>query len=89
MVRSLSTFVFFDIETTGLPDLEFNRTKMTEIALVACSKVELQNHLKGTVPRVMHKLTLCLNPHKMIHPDSSKITGKKISSKQYTKSVKC
>lgn len=83
MVQSLTTFVFFDIETTGLPDLEFNKTKITELALVACSKAELQNQLTGSVPRVLHKLTLCFNPHKRIDPDSSKITGKKYSSKQY------
>lgn len=88
MVQSLSTFVFFDIEATGLPDFEFNRTKITELALVACSKVELQNQLKGTVPRVLHKLTLCVNPRKRIDPDSTKITGKKYSSKLFTEWLK-
>lgn len=75
--ENFGTFVFFDIETTGLPDHEFNKTKITELALVACSKVELQKYVKGTVPRVVHKLTVCVNPRKMISPDSSKITGKR------------
>lgn len=71
----IKTFVFFDIETTGLPNLEFNRTKITECAFVACTKVEMQEHVKKKMPRVVHKLTFCVNPRKMIHPDSSKITG--------------
>lgn len=76
MTNNFKTFVFFDIETTGLPDLEFNRTKITELALVACSKVELLANSNGRVPRVLHKLTICVNPRKRIELESSKITGK-------------
>lgn len=76
-MNNIATYVFFDIEATGLPDLEFNRTKITEFAFVACSKVELTKYEKGKVPRVQHKLTICVNPRKMIQPESTKITGKK------------
>lgn len=77
MINNFKTFVFFDIEATGLPDHEFNKTKITELALIACSKVELlKTDGKRKVPRVLHKLTICVNPRKMISPESTKITGK-------------
>lgn len=81
------TFVFFDIEATGLPDLEFNRTKITELALVACSKVELEKYAKGKMPRVLHKLTICVNPRKVIQLDSSKITGENFSMPNWSSHV--
>lgn len=81
MPKEIKTFVFFDIETTGLPEEEFSKTKITELALIACSKVELLNHTgKGKRPRVQHKLTICLNPMKLVSLGSSRISGKKISN---------
>lgn len=69
-----ATFVFFDIETTGLPYQEFNRTKITEFACVACSRNDVMNHT--TVPRVIHKLTKCVHPGKSIDREASAISGK-------------
>lgn len=73
---SFKTFAFIDLETTGLPSLEFNRTKITQISITACS-VEHIMELKDreAIPRVLHKLSLCLNPRKLIKLDSSEITG--------------
>jgi three prime repair exonuclease 1 len=66
------TFAFFDLETTGIPELEFFKTKITEISIVACS---VEHFLNENDPRVLHKLTLCFNPFKRIDIKSSDITG--------------
>ncbi|XP_045463127.1 uncharacterized protein LOC123672855 [Harmonia axyridis] len=78
-IRSMSAlrepiynFAFIDLETTGLPSLENNKTKITELSI---SIVE-SNHLSlGTFPRVLNKINLCFNPCKFISPDSTDITG--------------
>lgn len=71
----IKTFLFLDLETTGLPLYEGNRTKITEISMIGVSKEAILNCDTNTTPRVLHKLTLCLNPAKMIHPDTTRITG--------------
>ncbi|KAL7048104.1 hypothetical protein ACKWTF_003217 [Chironomus riparius] len=73
---SFKTFAFIDLETTGLPSIEYNRTKITQISITACAVehiMELKD--KEAVPRVLHKLSLCLNPRKLIKLDCSEITG--------------
>ncbi|XP_028166870.1 uncharacterized protein LOC114357456 [Ostrinia furnacalis] len=71
----VATYVFIDLETTGLPKEENNRTKITEISMVAVKRDHLLDTRPGAAPRVQHKLTLCLNPGRMIHPDCTKVTG--------------
>lgn len=73
--EKIATIVFFDLETSGLPDLEFYRTKITEISLAACSVDHLLSTFKECIPRVLHKLTLCFNPYKRIQLEASSITG--------------
>lgn len=70
----IKTFAFYDLETTGLPDLEFYKTKITELSIVACSVDHL---LEGSidVPRIQQKLTLCFNPFKRIDLKATEITG--------------
>ncbi|KAJ8924536.1 hypothetical protein NQ315_000684 [Exocentrus adspersus] len=59
----IKTFVFLDIETTGLPREEYNKTKITELCMVAVEAA----HIKGErTPRVQNKLNLCFNPAKMV-----------------------
>jgi len=73
---SFKTFAFIDLETTGLPSLEFNRTKITQLSITACSVehiIELKD--REAIPRVLHKLSLCLNPRKLIKLEASEITG--------------
>lgn len=78
---AIATLVFFDLETTGLPQFEFNRTKITELTLVACSVEHIssaspsQQRQQRALPRVLHKLSVCTNPFRMIQPESSKLTG--------------
>lgn len=69
---SIKTFAFFDLETTGLPDLEFFKTKITELSIVA---IAVSHFLEEKVPRIQHKLTLCFNPFKRIDLRATEITG--------------
>lgn len=69
----INTFVFFDTETTGLPEYEFNRTRITELTMIAAGRDHLMECDKTVLPRVLHKLTLCINPRKLI--TSTEITG--------------
>lgn len=71
----IATYVFFDLETTGLPREEFNRTKITELCMVAVKREHVLDTLPGHVPRVLHKLTRCFNPGKRITERSSELTG--------------
>lgn len=68
----IKTFVFFDSETTGLPSLENNTTKVTELCFVA---VESEHLRQGVYPRVQNKLSFCINPKKYIQQEASSITG--------------
>lgn len=72
-MEQIQTFVFFDIETTGL--LCCDPPKITELAFVACSREHLLEATKNKIPRVTSKLLLPVNPCKNIHPDSTNITG--------------
>lgn len=71
----IKTFAFFDLEATGLPQYEFFKTKITELSLVACSKDHLLHTPRNQLPRVLHKMSLCFNPIKMISPEATKITA--------------
>lgn len=68
----IKTFIFLDLETTGLPHLENNRTRVTELCLTA---VRSSHIASGVFPRIQNKITLCLNPRKLIDAEASKITG--------------
>ncbi|XP_059061280.1 three-prime repair exonuclease 1-like [Achroia grisella] len=70
----IKTFVFVDLETTGLPREELNKTKITEISMVAVLKEHILDTRKGSMPRVQNKLTLCLNPGRMVSMISTEIT---------------
>lgn len=74
MESRIKTFAFFDIETTGLPELEYYKTKITELSIVACTVDHFMDP-KVNLPRVQPKLTMCFNPMKRIDLKSSEITG--------------
>ncbi|CRL08316.1 CLUMA_CG021381, isoform A [Clunio marinus] len=71
----IKTLAFFDLEATGIPALEFNKTKITELTIVACSVEHMIQAKASDIPRVCHKLSLCFNPFKLISHKSSEITG--------------
>lgn len=65
-ISEIKTFAFFDLETTGLPELENFKTKITEISIVACSKKHFLETMPKKMPRVLHKLSHCFNPCNLI-----------------------
>lgn len=85
-LENILSYVFLDLETTGLPHLEHNRTRITEIALVSAQRTEIldkskainrrQIHLTYLLPRVVNKINICVYPQKMILPRTTEITGK-------------
>lgn len=72
--RNIKTFVFFDTETTGLPSAENNKTKLTELSMIA---VQADHISLGVFPRVQNKLTLCFNPRKMVSIGAEDLTGRR------------
>ena len=92
--KPIETFVFFDIESTGLKTTTY-KPRITELSFVAINHKDFlhirashessqetlgnssgtQNSTNFNLPRVNNKLTLCINPMKLIMPDVSDITG--------------
>lgn len=68
------SLVFLDLEATDLPHA---RPAITELSFVACSTLHFQTIDPGTdkLPRVLHKLTICLNPNKRIVPEAVVLSG--------------
>ncbi|XP_037965427.2 uncharacterized protein LOC119691652 [Plutella xylostella] len=71
----IATYVFMDLETTGIPKFENNKTRITELSMIAVKRRHVLDTRAGASPRVQHKLTLCLNPRRMVHPQCSEVTG--------------
>lgn len=72
--KSMETFVFIDLETTGLINKNAPMPKITEMAMVAVSRRSLLE-CNGTEPRVKYKLVLPINPKFTISSTVENITG--------------
>ncbi|XP_053552003.1 three prime repair exonuclease 2 [Bombina bombina] len=77
MANSIKTFVFLDLEATGLNQ---DAPRITELCLVAVHLSSLANPVmddsgKPQLPRVLDKLCLCVDPDKPFTEGASKITG--------------
>ncbi|XP_030062043.1 three-prime repair exonuclease 1 [Microcaecilia unicolor] len=77
--KPFQTYVFMDLEATGLP---FSRPRIAELCLIAVSRHALENTEYSNTfrsvpvfPRVVDKLSLCVNPQKPFTPVASTITG--------------
>ncbi|XP_052091228.1 uncharacterized protein LOC127728075 [Mytilus californianus] len=66
--REVKTLVFFDLETTG-----FTKPRITELSMMSVQREDLLTTV-GT-PRVVNKVTLCVNPQRYMEPEASRITG--------------
>lgn len=71
-MNRINTYVFLDLETTGFPCQEGNRTQITEFAMIA---VKTDHILTGEVPRVLQKFTQCFRPSLPISQRVFDITG--------------
>ncbi|XP_028046087.1 uncharacterized protein LOC105833606 isoform X2 [Monomorium pharaonis] len=69
----IQTFVFFDLETTGLIR-EKDMPKITEIALIAVSRESICNCNGNSLPRILQKLVIPVNPQKIIPPNVEHMT---------------
>lgn len=58
---TINTYVFLDLETTGLIKEHSPMPKVTELAMVAVSRDNFLSCDNG-LPRVLHKLVLPINP---------------------------
>jgi len=70
----IQTFVFFDVETTGLIQGRV-MPRITEIALIAVSRESICNGNRDSFPRILHKLVLPVNPRKVIPPNVEHLTS--------------
>ncbi|XP_063542168.1 uncharacterized protein LOC134750862 [Cydia strobilella] len=70
----IATYVFFDLETTGLPHLERNRTKIIELCFVATSRKEIEKCGYREIPPVS-KITLVFNPQRPMQSKVVELTG--------------
>lgn len=74
-MEPIRTFVFFDVETTGLA----SPVQITELAMVAVSRSTLLRDNNGQLPRVMPKLVIQVKPTKGIESKAVEITGMSIT----------
>lgn len=77
MTTAFKTFVFLDLEGTGLMD---TLPKVTELCLVAVHRSALENPLRDQAgvllpPRIQDKLCLCMDPGKSLGAHAAEITG--------------
>ncbi|XP_077989842.1 three-prime repair exonuclease 1-like [Glandiceps talaboti] len=74
--KRFETFIFMDLEATGLPETDGSWPDVTEISMIAISRKSLKgNSVKGSVPRIRDRLSLCLLPEKDVDPVAEKMTG--------------
>jgi three prime repair exonuclease-2 len=75
--NEIRSFIILDLETTGLPNDK--PVKITEISMVAALREHIIGHgnyiTKGVaLPRVLSKVTVCVDPRKRISQTASDIT---------------
>ncbi|XP_028574669.2 three-prime repair exonuclease 1 [Podarcis muralis] len=78
--KPIETFVFMDLEATGLPP---SQPKIAEMCLFAVSRHSLENPQYSNprpkplplLPRLADKLSVCINPDKLFTLAASSITG--------------
>lgn len=73
-MKNISTYVFFDIETTGLPKQEGNQTKIVEACFIAVLDKDLKSTPYGNKP-AMSRLVVQLNPERPNQSEASAIHG--------------
>lgn len=79
MSISFKSFVFLDLESTGLPfrEPDGKRTRITEICMVSICKEHLlkcADEANNYCPRVIRKLTLPVNPGKVISEEAANLS---------------
>lgn len=70
----IKTYVFFDLETTGLPTKEDGVPAITELGMLAVKRKHLENR-ETDVIRVQNKFLMCFNPDKKMTKESVELSG--------------
>lgn len=89
--KPIETFVFMDLEATGLPP---SQPKIAEMCLFAVNRHAFENPQYSNsspipvplFPRLVDKLCICINPDKPFTPGASSITG--LNNKAFTENKK-
>ena len=86
-LKMIRTFIFFDLETTGLIK---NNTmpKITEMSLIAVSGNIIRSGI-DSLPRVLHKLILPIHPDRIISEQINDITGLSNENLREAQSFNC
>lgn len=74
-VGTIRTFVFLDIETTGLPKFNFGKANITELAMWTLSREDFLRS-EDTECRLLGKWKSVFRPGRSINPRTSELTGK-------------
>lgn len=67
-----NTYVFIDLETTGL--INDPPVRITELNFCAIGKSQFLQGMSREIPRVSNSLNLCINPTRSIHPTATRLT---------------
>ncbi|KAL8212398.1 UNVERIFIED_CONTAM: hypothetical protein K2H54_045283 [Gekko kuhli] len=76
--KPIETFVFMDLEATGLPP---SQPKIAEMCLIAVNRHAFENPQYSSsspgplFPRLVDKLCICINPDKLFTPGATSVTG--------------
>ncbi|XP_037908402.1 uncharacterized protein LOC119650007 isoform X2 [Hermetia illucens] len=73
-VGTIRTFVFLDIETTGLPKFNFGKANITELAMWTLSREDFLRS-EDTECRLLGKWKSVFRPGRSINPRTSELTG--------------
>ncbi|XP_076635757.1 uncharacterized protein LOC143348910 [Colletes latitarsis] len=83
----IRTFIFFDLETTGLITKNC-MPKITELSLIAVSRKAICD-TTDPLPRVLHKLVLPIHPNKQISKEIHTLTGLSNETLEEVRSFNC
>ncbi|CAH0663708.1 unnamed protein product [Spodoptera exigua] len=72
--KLIKTYVFFDLETTGLMGFKEDVPSITELSMVAVDRIHFLNTPPYDVPRVQNRLLLCFNPEKKMSVESVELS---------------
>lgn len=71
---NVASYVFFDLESTGLPHLERNKTTITELCFIAVAREDFERATIQKLP-ALSKIVINYNPRRTISRTASEMTG--------------
>ncbi|KAG8178827.1 hypothetical protein JTE90_015380 [Oedothorax gibbosus] len=76
--KAIATYVFFDLETTGLGhEIGKPNVQITEISMIAMKRKEFENSSSTELKdiRIIQKISLCTRPRSSVSWGAAKVTG--------------